>query len=275
MKISERTISAIGEVITGDKGISPYRSGPALVRLFNEFGANDSYGQGFPSRWDYAEKKLREINGTPNLPAILIKILDPREYLNTNHTLKGIADYLNPYLKYDGFELVFDGDFLKIRNMKGASVIFKPPFGESKEISHLFIDEQIKKCDKKIDEDDYDGAITNARSFLEAILCELEKELCNTPDTYDGDLPKLYKRVQKVLNLDPGRPDIEQPIKQVLSGLMNIVMGISAMRNKMSDSHVRSYRPSKRHAKLVVNAAKTIADFLFETKVFQKSKKRA
>jgi hypothetical protein len=38
MKISERTVKRLGEIITGDKGISPYRGGPKLVSFFNECG---------------------------------------------------------------------------------------------------------------------------------------------------------------------------------------------------------------------------------------------
>jgi len=34
MKISERTIKRLGEIITGDKALSPYRSGPKLVSFF-------------------------------------------------------------------------------------------------------------------------------------------------------------------------------------------------------------------------------------------------
>jgi hypothetical protein len=84
-------------------------------------------------------------------------------------------------------------------------------------------------------------------------------------EPYDGDLPKLYKRVSKSLALDPSRPDLEQPLKQVLSGLVNIVNGIAGISNKMGDRHVRTYKPNKRHALLVVNATKTLANFLFET----------
>ena len=50
MKISERTIKRLGEIITGDKALSPYRSGPKLVSFFNDFGTNHAYGQGFRSR---------------------------------------------------------------------------------------------------------------------------------------------------------------------------------------------------------------------------------
>jgi len=34
----------------------------------------------------------------------------------------------------------------------------------------------------------------------------------------------------------------------------------------MGDAHARSYQPAKRHAGLVVNAAKTLAAFIDETK---------
>ena len=40
MKTSERTVKRLGEIITGDKGILPYRGGPKLVSFFNECGTN-------------------------------------------------------------------------------------------------------------------------------------------------------------------------------------------------------------------------------------------
>ena len=54
MKISERTIKRLGEIITGNKSLSPYRSGPKLVSFFNDFGTNHTYGDGFP--WVYEIK---------------------------------------------------------------------------------------------------------------------------------------------------------------------------------------------------------------------------
>ena len=65
MKISERTVKRLGEIITGDKGISPYRGGPKLVSFFNECGTNHTYGQGFPSRRMFAEDCIRQFNDTP------------------------------------------------------------------------------------------------------------------------------------------------------------------------------------------------------------------
>lgn len=46
---------------------------------------------------------------------------------------------------------------------------------------------------------------------------------------------------------------------------------VGTMRNKMGDAHATSYRPARHHAKLTVNSAKTLADFLFETMSYQKA----
>jgi len=68
--------------------------------------------------------------------------------------------------------------------------------------------EQIEKCRTKMNQGDYDGAITNARSLVEAVLAAMEKEFDAAAPDYDGDLPKLYKRVQKHLKLSPENPKI-------------------------------------------------------------------
>jgi hypothetical protein len=140
--------------------------------------------------------------------------------------------------------------------------------------SHEFIIEQVDKCDRKLRDDDYDGAITNARSVVEAVLADIEVRLDPTPPLYDGDLGKLYKRVQKLLNLDPERRDIDDSLRQLLRGLVSIVGGLAPLRNKMSDAHVRKYKPARHHAKLAVNAAKTLLDFVYDSFKYQKASGR-
>lgn len=270
MKISQRSIAALVKIVTGDSKISLYKSGPMLVRLFNEFGGNDVYGQGFPSRWYYAEEKIRSLNGSNALAGLIREVLDPRDWREFQMPRDAAVTYLNDYLKHDGYEIVPDGEFFAARPVAGGAVVFQYPSQTSREINQLFIDEQVKKCDRKLADGDFDGAITNARSLLEAVLTDIEQDLSQQePPAYDGDLIKLYRRVQRLLDLEPGRTDISEPLKQVLSGLTSIVSGISGLRNKMSDSHVRSYRPSRHHATLVVNAAKTLAGFVLDTKDLQ------
>jgi len=162
MKVSERSISALAKIVTGDSQISPYRSGPVLVRLFNEFGGNDVYGQGFPSRWYYAEEKIRSINGSAHLPTLIRAILDPRDWLEFEKTRDEAVAYLNDYLRFDGFKVEADGEFFSVRDLAGGAVEFEYPSQASRQVNQLFIDQQIKKCDRKLAENDFDGAITKS-----------------------------------------------------------------------------------------------------------------
>lgn len=272
MKISERTISALAQIVTGNSKTSPYRTGSELVKFFNDLGSNDVYGADFGSRVPHTEYKIRELNGSPNLARVFDNALDQRNFIGTEYQIEQVIDYLNQYLEYDGYEIVKLGKFYRVREIQGNSVELELPFKGSIELYHNFIEEQIQKCDRKILENDFDGAITNARSLLEAVLLEIESKLNKKPAQHDGDLNKLYNRVKPLLNLDPSQKDISNTLKQILSGFVSIVSGLAGIRNKMSDSHALTYKPQKHHAKLAVNAAKTMADFIFETFSYQLSR---
>lgn len=274
MTLSEYTIEFVGNFIAGDIEGLPYRSGPQLVKFFNQFGARDVYpsGGGFPTRRIYAQDKVRELNGSNALRLVFIKALDPREFSKSEKKADEAVAMLNEQLKYDGYEIVPDGLSFKVRELSGGQVKLEAQISITDELTQLTIDENIRKCEAKLSEGDFSGAITNARSLIEAVLTGIERELDSTAPDYDGNLNALYKRVQKLLNIEPDRKDISEPLKQILSGLSSVVNGLAAMRNKMSDAHASTYRPSRHHAKLAVYAAITLGDFLFETKNYQQSR---
>lgn len=271
MKLSEFTIEFLGSAIAGDAEGFPYRSGPQLVKFFNQFGARDVYptGGGFPTRRIYAQEKLREINGAPVLKEVLSKALDPREFSKATLSAEFAIKAVNENIKFDGYEVVPDGLIFKVRELTAGKVRIDAAARIPDELTQLTIDENIRKCEAKLSEGDFSGAITNARTLIEAVLIGIEKDLDANAVEYDGDLPRLYKRVQKLLNLEPDRKDITDSLRQILSGLTSVVNGLAAMRNKMSDAHAATFRPSRHHAKLAVYAATTLADFLFETKSYQ------
>ena len=60
----------------------------------------------------------------------------------------------------------------------------------------------------------------------------------------------------------------------MVGGLSSIVHGLSEMRNKMSDSHAPTHKPSKLHAKLAINAAFTLCEFLVDSLEYQPSRKK-
>lgn len=114
---------------------------------------------------------------------------------------------------------------------------------------------------------DPEGAITVARTLLETVIKRILDDL--SADYADrDDLPKLYGKAAKALNLAPSQHS-EEPIKAILGGAMTLVNGIGTLRNRLSDSHGRAgplpVRPSPRHASLAVNTAGAVATFLVET----------
>jgi hypothetical protein len=63
-----------------------------------------------------------------------------------------------------------------------------------KRIGRRFILEQLEKCDKKIAEGDYDGAITNARSLVEDVIArDIYKQATGKELKTKGDLVDDYK----------------------------------------------------------------------------------
>jgi hypothetical protein len=277
MKVSEYTLEFLGNLIAGDIDGAPYRSGPQLVKFFNEFGSRDVYpsGGGFPTRRIYAQDKLRELNGQTVMKQVIATALDPRPFLKHQLDLELMVAKANDNLKHDGYEVVKDGLTYKVRDLSAGSVRLAMPAKVSHELTQLAIDENIRKCEDKLSDGDYSGAITNARSLVESVLIGIEKEFDAQASEYDGNLQSLYKRVQKHLHLEPDRKDISDSLRQILSGLVSVIGGLAAVRNKMGDAHATSYRPSRHHAKLAVHAAVTLSDFMFETKNYQKARKTA
>jgi hypothetical protein len=115
--------------------------------------------------------------------------------------------------------------------------------------------------------DDPEGAITTARTLLESVC----KHILDSKNVdYDGssiELPDLYKKTAKELNLSPDQHS-EQVFKQILGSCSGVVSGLGAMRNKLGDAHGKgrsNIRPEGRHARLAVNLSGATAQFLIET----------
>ena len=154
----------------------------------------------------------------------------------------------------------------KSENLLSETIDIKEDMNE---INNEFINEQIEKCNKKIIEKDFDGAITNARSLLEQVLLSIECKILGSKSEYDGDLLKLYKRVRKLLNLDSDDSSIDNSLNEIIRGLTSIISGLSSISNNLSDRHAQKYKPDKRHSILCVNSSFIICKFLFESYKYQ------
>jgi hypothetical protein len=123
---------------------------------------------------------------------------------------------------------------------------------------------------------DPEGAITSARTLLEAVCKHVLDEMVIEYGEAD-DLPALYKKTSLALKLAPSQYT-EAIFKQILGGCTAVVEGLGAIRNRLSDSHgkgIKASRPSGRHAELAVNLAGAAATFIVQTWLERKDSDRS
>ena len=273
MELSGKTIDTLCGIITGDIDEDyPYRSGPELINFFSRYGYDESYGSGFPSRTRYTEEKLKDLNGTDQMKEVIREALDPRHFRAAEADVEEAAEELSFFLDFDGYNIEKDGKYYVVLESGKPTSELEANLDDFEIGDQQFIQEQLRKCRQKIGSNDYAGAITNARTLVEAVLIGIREDLSGESYDYDGDLPGLYKEIYTQLNLDPGAEDLETNLRQILSGLISVLDGLSGIRNRMSDSHATSYRADRRHAKLAVDTAKTFVDFILNSYQYQQGR---
>jgi len=260
MKISKKIAKALGTLITGDTGIAPYLTGADLVDFYNEFGFDDEYGQGFPSRWMYSMEKILESNDSIKLQNILEGFADPRRLAGTGNDVEKVVEEINKLIKYDGYLLEKFGDRYKLTSTQGNFIQEE----SISAIGHEFVSEQIAKCQQKIMSEDFNGAITNSRTLIEAILIYIIETVEKIEIKNDGNLLGLYGRAKKALKIDLKKDELPDFVFQILSGLDSITNGLSGISNNAGDRHANKFKTKRHHAKLAVNSAMTLCDFLID-----------
>lgn len=268
MKISKKVINHLAGLITGDTKQSPYLSGSKLVMFFNEFGFDDTYGEGFPPRKQYVAEKIEDANGNDVLKEILEEFVDPIRYIESDFSVNEIVEAVNSLIKYDGYELVKINHLYKIVDIEGKLV--KPESVVS--IGHEYVSEQVTKCYNKISTNDYDGAITNARTLCEYIFIHIIESIEQEDYKSDGNLITIWKTTKKALKIDLEKEEYPEYVFQVVSGINTSLNGLAALSNNAGDRHASNFRTKKHHAKLAVNLAITICEFLIDVLLIKESK---
>lgn len=171
-----------------------YRSGPQLVRFFNSLGFNDSYGQGFPSRWMYTDEKLERINGTPELDRCIRMVLNPANFIDRLTDLDNYIYEFNKFLAFDKWKVVREGADIQFKKLDKVEI--EEPFPTvqidtedeflSREFSNVsvlkigldgmlsaILEQRIKEIEKCYSSGAYLSLILIAGSTLEGILLGL------------------------------------------------------------------------------------------------------
>ena len=284
MRLSPRTLDRLAEVIAPPHlGLPryPYRSGPQIIAFFNALGWDDTYGPSFGSRRPHTREKLDVLNGTPTLRNAILTAFDM--WGEPEVDCEAAAADFNTLLNRDGYRLAKitgPGWIENGREVEGVprfslvainSGTIKPAALEA--VSHATLVEHIEKCRAKISSGDSAGAITNAYTLIEAVLKDLLRQTGTAFKTDEGDIRALYNALKGPLHLDPKNESLEVHLKAVLDGFQKLVSGLYAAANKAGDRHDRRYHPAPYHAKLVVNSAFALGDFLYDTYEYQRARR--
>jgi len=140
------------------------------------------------------------------------------------------------------------------------------------QLSEVSIQEHLEKARLKIANGDSAGAIANAYTLVEEFLKRLLRNTGTTFNENEGDIRTLYKLLAEPLHLAPKNDSLESYLKAILEGLQRQIGGLFELANKASDRHARKYNPASRHARLAVNVAFTLCEFLLESYEHQKKK---
>lgn len=267
------------EELDGFRVAMPYLSGPQLCELSQKFGCFQEYYWGNSkktnlSRWLYLDNLLKYLIAEKRVNELLSYMMDKERFLTILRTLKTVDEIENRYqyiiksvlekinsiLYFGGHELYILNNQYIIRKI-GTKVELEAP--NLKIINRDYIKNLSERANKNIEENDFDSAITKARTILEETFCYVIEEKGEIPSD-SGNINKLYKQVKDLYNMHADK-EMDLRINMLLSGLEKIVSGIAEMRNSVSDSHglgIKRINILSYHATLAVNSAVTMAEFI-------------
>ena len=133
----------------------------------------------------------------------------------------------------------------------------------------VFDTENINSSWKKIHlrkNSDPEGAITASKTLLESTIKHILDKLSVNYKEVD-ELPQLYRDVLKALDLKKSS-GMDQVAKQIFSGTVSVVLGVSALRNKLGDAHGKGMeRPilDQNYVELTINLACSMSVFLIQS----------
>lgn len=261
----------------------PYQSGPDLCGICTLFGYPMTYawGGGNMSRWQYVDELIKHCIKYEKCSDLLSyffgksqfsKVLNghsPDEIESAYHAICDKAlKQINGLLYFGRNELTVVGNRFYMHPL-GSKVEIETP--KIKTIDRAYIKSISERALQDVEQSNYDSAITKSRTLLEETFCYVIEKKNITPST-SGDIGTLYKQVKDQYNMH-GDSNTDKRINMLLSGLEKIVSAISEMRNKDSDAHgvgANRIAIDEHHARLFVNSAITMAEFILAVAEKQK-----
>ncbi|WP_287358942.1 abortive infection family protein [Mesorhizobium sp.] len=275
--LSDQSIEALAQVISGgaagaQNSVGVYRQGWKLKALLKNYGLH--YELEGTSRVSETVRALMSAGMFPDADDIyenlLIKGVDPRDYVGHDDWHAEAMDYLNARLAFDDLRLERDGMHVRLVNLGRHAPIVS---AFSAAIQALDLDTVQRDLQRALDsaERDPEDAVTAACSVVESVCRSILIE-SNLDLPAKQDISGLYRAVREPLGVSPtkeGLPDaIAEDVRNTLSGLITAVQSIGALRTHGGDAHGRERgfkRVYARIARLAIHSASAARLFLIET----------
>lgn len=249
----------------------PYLSAQDICDISTMFGVNQK-PSGL-SRWQYFEPLLDSCIRNNKVVELLNYLFSYSQFSEKlkycpedikEEAYHGIVNTIiqttGEKLRLSGNEFVFANNLIDVKPICNKVMVQSPKI---KVIDRNYIKSVSERAMKDIEENNFDSAITKSRTLLEEVFCYVIERRKQKPSD-DGNISKLFNQVKSLYNMHID-PDTDKRVKSLISGLHSIVSAIAEMRNHGSDSHgvgAKRMEIEEYHARLCVNAATTMSDFI-------------
>lgn len=286
MLLSPLSLEKLTNIITGYAGLTSKINKSEIDKILEVSGSGDvicTYEECFSEDSDitnnpqytsrefklekYVRLQLEKINGTSRIHDFIIVYF--KHIYDYADEPEEVIEYLNRYFDADGYsvEKIESSDEYKIYSLDDCLVNYDCIFKETERGNYILINEHNEKCFNKIKSGDYSGAITNSRSLLEQLLCEIRAERLRAQSRrvsgYNGDIGQLVEETFPLISFQLGQVGgAQRAYEKLENGFKDLISGLAILRIGMSDAHSITYVPTQKDAILAVNTAKTLSNFI-------------
>ncbi len=264
----------------------PYLSGPNICDIAQELGCilEYSWNGGTKSRWEYFKILFEYCIGEDKCELLLTYLFQKGQFSQIlsgytvtefddayDYCVSRIIETINGMLHMGGNKLCVENNRYVLRAIRENVTIHAPMI---KTISYEEIDALSKQAMSCIERGDFQGALTKARTILEDTFAYVIRQKGEEPGK-KGDINNLYKTVRVLYKMHTDK-SIDKRINTLLSGLEKIVESIRDMRNEYGDAHgkgIPKLKVERHHARLCVNAATAMAEFILSVYIKSKNEK--
>jgi hypothetical protein len=230
----------------------------------------------WPDNWVFTDERFDLLFGSDEaFLKFLVHTIHPLARLDVAES-RAMAREYNSSLGIDGWEIYAAKSISgkAIYSYRLLSDSSSPHLEEASKVAEKLsghhIGQQIRRLRDAVGKDP-ELAIGTAKEFLES-LCKEILSARNMTAATDVDFPALVRTTVKTLSVIPpalaANAHSEKAVMALLGNLSAIGHQMAELRNQFGTGHGRSAHHvglEKRHAKLVVGAATTLAVFLYES----------